>query len=251
MEYIKLTKENIDKEHICCALSDKEQVAEKKHWLAQKMDDGLVFYRLNEKGKVFIEYLPVEAACFPIQARNMMFIDCLWVSGKYKGKGYSSVLLNQCIKDASEAGMDGIVVISSPKKMSYLNDPNFLIHQGFQLCDEALPFQLYYLPIHDSCEKPSFLPNAKTMRTKEDGIVLYYTPQCPFALKYAQILKQRVEAAGIPIHLHLITRKEEANTVPAPWTVYALFVNHTYVTHEILSEKKIDQLIEAYGNQAN
>ena len=45
MEYIKLTKENIDKEHICCAASDQQQVAEQKHGLAQKRDDGLVFYR--------------------------------------------------------------------------------------------------------------------------------------------------------------------------------------------------------------
>ena len=32
MEYIRITKENIDKEHICCAMSGKQSLA-KKEWL--------------------------------------------------------------------------------------------------------------------------------------------------------------------------------------------------------------------------
>lgn len=247
MEYIKLTKENIKKEHICCALSDKVQVAEKKNWLMDRMEEGLSFYRLHDKGKVFIEYLPAKAAWYPIQAERMMFIDCFWVSGKFKGQGCSNALLNQCIEDAKTQDMDGIVVISSPKKMAYLSDPDYLKYKGFQLCDEALPFQLYYLPLKDGVKQPCFLPHAKSFHTQEDGFVLYYTPQCPFALKYADILKQQVEAAGIPVHLHLLQSKEEAQQVPAPWTVYALFINGSYVSNEIQSEKKIQALIEQYG----
>ena len=41
MNYIRITKENIDKEHICCAMSSKQSVA-KKEWLRQRFDDGLV-----------------------------------------------------------------------------------------------------------------------------------------------------------------------------------------------------------------
>ena len=44
MNYIRITKENIDKEHICCAMSGRQSVA-KKEWLRQRFDDGLVFYR--------------------------------------------------------------------------------------------------------------------------------------------------------------------------------------------------------------
>ena len=59
MNYIRITKENIDKEHICCAMSGKQSV-EKKEWLRQRFDDGLVFYRSEERGKCFIEYIPAE-----------------------------------------------------------------------------------------------------------------------------------------------------------------------------------------------
>lgn len=42
MDYIRVTKENIDKEHICCAMSGKQSFA-KKEWLKQRFEDGLVF----------------------------------------------------------------------------------------------------------------------------------------------------------------------------------------------------------------
>ena len=79
MNYIRITKENIDKEHICCAMSGKQSVA-KKEWLRQRFDDGLVFYRSEERGKCFIEYIPAENAWVPIEADGYLYIDCLWVS---------------------------------------------------------------------------------------------------------------------------------------------------------------------------
>lgn len=42
MNYIRVTKENIDKEHICCAMSGKQSLA-KKEWMKQRFDEGLVF----------------------------------------------------------------------------------------------------------------------------------------------------------------------------------------------------------------
>ena len=45
MEYIRVTKENLDQEHICCAISNNKdvQVASKKAWLLDRFEDGLVF----------------------------------------------------------------------------------------------------------------------------------------------------------------------------------------------------------------
>ena len=80
MNYIRITKENIDKEHICCAVSGRQSVA-KKEWLKQRFDDGLVFYRSAERGKCFIEYIPAENAWVPIEADGCLYINCLWVSG--------------------------------------------------------------------------------------------------------------------------------------------------------------------------
>ena len=61
MNYIRITKDNIAGEHICCAMSGKQSLA-KKAWMTERFDEGLVFYRSEERGKCFIEYIPAEMA---------------------------------------------------------------------------------------------------------------------------------------------------------------------------------------------
>ena len=58
MAFITLTLENLASEHICCAISDKKGetcVSSKKAWLSERIPEGLVFTKLDQRGKVFIE----------------------------------------------------------------------------------------------------------------------------------------------------------------------------------------------------
>ena len=52
MEYIRVTKENLEKEHICCAISNNKdvQVSSKKAWLADRFEEGLAGFRSMRKG---------------------------------------------------------------------------------------------------------------------------------------------------------------------------------------------------------
>ena len=70
MEIIKIDKDNIEKEHICCAISSNHdiQVESKKAWLSHEFDNGLVFKKMNIRGKCFIEYIPLENAWVNITA---------------------------------------------------------------------------------------------------------------------------------------------------------------------------------------
>ena len=159
MEYIRVTKDNIQKEHICCAISnDKDvQVSTKKAWLLDRFDDGLVFLKSAERGKCFIEYIPGENAWVPILADGYMYINCLWVSGALKGHGYSTDLMEACIKDSKEKGRKGLCILSSAKKKPFLADPKFLKYKDFSVCDEAdNGIQLWYLPFSEESQKPLF-----------------------------------------------------------------------------------------------
>ncbi|HRF37115.1 MAG TPA: GNAT family N-acetyltransferase, partial [Clostridia bacterium] len=82
MEYIKITKDNLEKEHICCAISNNKdiQVSSKKSWISDRLSEGLVFLKSAERGKCFIEYIPAENAWCPIEANRYMHINCFWVS---------------------------------------------------------------------------------------------------------------------------------------------------------------------------
>lgn len=167
MEYIRVTKENIEKEHICCAISSNKdiQVISKKNWLKERFDDGLVFLKSIERGKCFIEYIPAENAWNPIIAEGYMYIDCLWVAGSFKGNGYSTDLLNACIEDSKAKGKKGICILSAAKKKPFLADPKFLKYKGFTVCDEAdNGIQLWYLPFH-SRQLSRDLRSVRSIRT--------------------------------------------------------------------------------------
>ena len=247
MNYIRLTPENLEKEHICCAISSNKdpQVLSKKEWLRNRLSDGLVFLKADARGKCFIEYIPAENAWVPIEAENYMHINCLWVSGSLKGHGYADELLESCIHDAKEKGKSGITVISSPKKMPFLSDPKYLAHKGFQLADTAEPhFNLMYLPFGESSAIPRWKEHVKIPKTNGSGFTLYYTCGCTFTAKYAPLIEKVALELKIPFKTIQIDTKEKAQNAPAPWTNYALFYNGNYITNEILSEKKFMSLCE-------
>ena len=246
MEYIKVTKENMEKEHICCAISNNKdvQVSSKKAWLMDRFDDGLVFLKSIERGKCFIEYIPAENAWIPIDAEGYVYIDCLWVSGALKGHGYANDLLEACIKDSKEKGKKGLCILGTAKKKPYLADPKFLKYKGFTVCDETNNgIQLWYLPFFIDVEKPKFMECAKHPHVNEIGYVLYYTNQCPFNAKYVPIVEKTAKENNIPFSVIHITSKEQARNVPSPITTYALFYDGQYLTNEIMNEKKFLKLI--------
>lgn len=241
-----ITLDNIDQEHICCAITEKKGetcVASKKAWLKERIKEGLVFTKLDARGKVFIEYIPAEKAWSPIIANDYMYIDCFWVSGMYKGQGYANKLLDQCIADSKEKGKKGLVILSSKKKMPYLSDPKFLKYKGFLLADQAGYFELLYLPFDDSYAVPQFKEYAKASTIDQKGWVLYYTNQCPHTQKYAPLLVEIAKARDIDIKLVKIETTEQAQNAPTPFTTYSLFCDGNFITNEILSEKSFDKLL--------
>lgn len=181
-----------DKEHICCVISNNKdiQVSSKKDWMTQCFDDRLVFLKSTERGKCFIEYIPAENAWVPIVAENYMYIDCFWVSGSFKGHGYSNDLLNECIKDSKEKGKSGLCILSSSKKKPFLSDPQYLLHKGFKIADVSdAGINLMYFSFDEKAMVPQFTESARHPHIEEKGYVLYYTNQCPFNGKYVPLMQ--------------------------------------------------------------
>lgn len=247
MEYIKVTNENIEKEHICCAISNNNdiQVSSKKAWLSERFEDGLVFLKSTERGKCFIEYIPAENAWNPILADGYMYIDCLWVAGSFKGHGYSTDLLDACIEDSKDKGKKGLCILASAKKKPFLADPKFLKYKGFRVCDEAdNGIQLWYFPFDENVELPKFKECAKQPYIEEKGYVLYYTSQCPFNAKYVPVIEDIAKEKSVQFKAIHLQSKEEAQNAPTPITTYALFLDGDYITNEQMNDKRFLKLLE-------
>ena len=175
-----------------------------------------------------------------------MYIDCLWVSGSFKGHGYSTELLDACIEDSKEKGKVGLCILAAAKKKPFLADPKFLTYKGFTVSDEAENgIQLWYLPFKTDANKPKFRECAKHPYIEEKGYVLFYTSQCPFNAKYVPVLEQTAKENGILFRAIHIDSRDKAQSAPTPITNYALFHDGEYVTNEQMNDKKFLKLVNA------
>lgn len=251
MEIITLTLKNLNKEHICCAISNNDdlQVKSKKSWLAERLTDGLVFKKGNVRGKCFIEYIPAEKAWVPVVAPNYMYINCLWVAGQFQGHGYANLLLESCIQDSRAKHKQGLAILSSVKKKPFLADPKFLAHKGFKVADTINhDYELRYLPFEDSASPVLRFADCLRQPPKlAEGFVLYYSHQCPFTAKYVPLLAEMAQTHNLPLQVIQLTTTEEAQQAPTPCTSYSLFYNGKFLTNEILSTAKFLKIAAQQG----
>ena len=247
MEILKLDTQNIQDEHICCAFSDKKcgtGYQKKKDWLKTEFNNGYHFEKFDVRGKVFIEYVPIEHSWLPLIGSNFMVINCFWVSGQFKGKGNGKKLLEQCMKDAKD--MDGVIAISSDKKRPFMTDPKFLKYQGFEIIDEAPPyFKLWGLKTNPKVEFPKILDSAKLgVIPDKEGITAYYSNTCPFTDYYINNhLRTYANKEGIPITIHHLDTKEKAKKMPIPWIINSVFYKGELLTLEMKVDRHLKKII--------
>jgi GNAT superfamily N-acetyltransferase len=247
MKLLKLTDKNIEDEHICCAISDKKCLdgyQKKKNWLKSEFKEGYIFQKMDVRGKVFIEYVPIEDSWLPLEGVNFMVINCFWVSGQYKGKGNGKKLLEQCMKDARK--MNGIVAISSDKKRPFMTDPKFLKHHGFEIIDEAPPFfKLWGLKTKENASYPIIMESAKLgICPDAKGITAYYSNTCPFTDYYTnQLLREYAKNKNVSLTVNHIKNKKEGRKMPIPWVINSVFYKGELVTLEMKAERHLDKLI--------
>jgi len=238
-KFITLTKENIGKEHICCAFSDKkcaESYEAKKTWLKKEFDNGYVFRRLDERAKVFIEYVPAEKAWIPVEAPDYLMINCFWVSGQYKGKGYAKALLQTAIDDAKAQGKNGLVTVVGTTKFHYMSDTKWLLKQGFETV-EKLPygFSLLALKLNPQAENPKFRESALSGECPDKkGLVVYFSNRCPFTEYYIYAELDRIAInRNIPLKVIKLETAEQAQSAPTPATIFSLFYNGKFITTDV------------------
>lgn len=237
MKYISLTKETIDSEHICCAFSDKkcsESYELKKQWLKNEFDNDYIFYRLDERAKVFIEYCPAEKAWIPVTAPNFIMINCFWISGKYKKNGHGKALLQHAVDDAIINGKDGLVTVVGTKKFHFMSDTKWLIRQGFEICDTVSSgFSLLIKKFNNSVENPYFNSSVGECSDK-DGFVVYYSNRCPYSEYHVKnSLTKTIEKRKLKLKVIKLKTMEQAQVAPTPATIFSLFYNGQFITTDI------------------
>ncbi|ABR49932.1 conserved hypothetical protein [Alkaliphilus metalliredigens QYMF] len=242
--YINLEMNNIAEEHLCCAISDKKHqhgVDVKRAWLAERILEGHVFRKLDDKGKVFIEYAPLETAWVPVNGENYIYIYCFWVSGSFKSKGHGKKLLEYCIEDAKSHGKSGICVISSKKKTPFLTDKKYMLNHGFEVVDTIADYELLALSF-DGAE-PTFADSARKQEIDTKELTIYYSKQCPYIPNCIEQVEKFCQANNIPLNLIEVNSLEKAKSVPCVFNNYAVFNKGRFKTVHLLNEGHLKKKI--------
>ena len=251
-KFITLTKENIAREHICCAISDKKcakSYEAKKTWLKREFDNGFVFRRLDERAKVFIEYVPAEKAWIPVIAPNCLMITCFWVSGQFKGKGYAKTLLQSAIDDAKQQGKEGLVTVVGTSKLPFMSDTKWLLRQGFETVEKLnYGFSLLVLKLNPQVANPKFCECVSSGECPDkNGLVVYYSNRCPYAEYHVNTeLTQTAEKRKLPLKLIKLETAEQGQSAPSPATIFSLFYKGKFVTTDISScmDSRFDKIVK-------
>lgn len=242
-EFKNITIDNIDTEHLCCAIADKKHqcgVNVKKEWLRQRVNEGHVFRKLDQRGKVFIEYAPLETAWVPIIGDNYLYIYCLWVSGSFKGKGYGKALLEYCIEDARTKGKSGVCILSSKKKKPYLSDKKFVETYEFKVVDSVGEYELLALSFDGTI--PSFTNNVKKGSIDSKTLTIYYGKQCPFIPNCVEQVRKCCKDYSIDVNLIEVDSLEKAKSVPCIFNNWAVFKEGKFETVLLLNEGYLKKL---------
>lgn len=236
---ITINSSNIDKEHICCAFSDKkckDGYKLKKDWLKQEFENGYVFRRIDARAKVFIEYGPAEKAWAPVDAPNYLLINCFWVSGQYKGHGYAKELLRLAMDDAKLQGKAGLVTVVGTTKFHFMSETKWLLKQGFETCEKiSSGFSLLVKKVNPNASNPKFKESVKGGECSDkEGLVAYYSNRCPFTDYYVNTtLKETAIQRKLPLKIIKLESMEQAQSAPTPATIFSLFHKGKFVTTDL------------------
>ncbi len=244
-EYINLTKDNIDEEHICCAIGDPKHqcgVDKKKEWIKNKLKEGHVFRKLDVTGKIFIEYEPIETAWVQINGKNYEYIYCLWVAGSFKSKGIAKELIEYAINDSKEKGMSGICTLSSKKKKPFIGEKKFFEYFGFKVVDEVGEYELLALQF-DGKESPKFNDSVRNIEIESKDFTIYYSPECPYVEHQVEELTEYSKKNNIKININKVDTLDKAKNVPCIFNNWANFYKGKFVSNTILNGKSLEKII--------
>lgn len=243
---ITVTAENVEKTGFFCKMSarGKPGYERKRAWLEKRFADGLQMRLLGDGERGFVEFVPGAHAWRAIEgAEDYMVIHCLWVVGRSKGKGYSTLLLDEVERYAASAGFKGVAAVTSAG--NWLIEASLLQRRGYRSCAKEEPgFDIMIKPFEADLAAPVFSGDfEKKASSAGGGLVVYRSDQCPYLDDAAANARSFAEEAGIGFReVELETVDHVRRLAPTPYGVFAIVLNGTLLSYHYQLKKKIAAL---------
>lgn len=244
--------ENVEKTGFFCYMSKKksEGYQRKLRWLQERFSEGMRIKTLAPPERGFIEYLPGEHAWRAVHADGYLFIHCLWVVGKSKGKGFSTALLDACLAEAREQGKQGVAMVTSEKV--WLAGRRVLDKHGFECVDTAPPAFSLMAKSFAGGPAPSFAGDWEAKaQALGAGLSIICSDQCPYIVDATSAALASAEKAGVESRVvELRSRDDLLRLSPSPYGVFGLVLDGRLLSYHYLLEKDLLPLLGPAGTRA-
>lgn len=230
VEIITVDAFNVEKEGFLChkSKSKTEGYQRKLNWLRSRFQEGMRIKLLHlrqfegPRGAFgFIEYTHGEYAWRPVKAKNYLFINCLWVIGRHKGKGYASRLLQSCLDEAHKQGKDGVAMVTRSGG-GWLAGKRVLLANGFEPVDHApYSFDLLAKRLRPA-PSPAFPTDwEKRAARYGPGLTIVYSSQCPYMAALVKATLKTARERGIECReVELKSARDVQSNAPSPYGTY-------------------------------
>ena len=249
IEIIDVNPSNVDEVGFFCAMSKPDLIGhqEKLAWVKERFSEGLRIKIIQGGGRGFIEYMPGKMAWRGIEAPGYMVIHCLWVVGKAKGKGSGKALLNECIRDARQAGMHGVAVVTACRQTGFV-DTDFFSHNGFHVVESVGGVDLAVLKFDLAATDPHFTHDLrKKAKALGNGLTVVSSPQCPYTYEGAQQIVELAHTNKIPVRsLRLNTLAQLRHTSPSPYASFDIAYDGEVISHlfHCMTAQRLRKLVD-------
>ncbi|MBN1425683.1 GNAT family N-acetyltransferase [Candidatus Fermentibacteria bacterium] len=250
-DIIDVTADNVETTGFFCYMSKKksEGYGRKLRWLKARFAEGMRIKLLTLPERGFIEYVPGEHAWRAVHADGYLFIHCLWVVGKSKGKGLGAALLEGCITEAKKSNARGVAMVTS--EGVWLAGRRLLDQHGFECVDTAPPSFSLIVKKFGRHPSPTFAGGWEDKaRSCGPGLTVIRSDQCPYIPDATGHAVAAAGTAGMQCRVvELESREELLRLSPTPYGVFGLVLDGTLLRYHYLQEKDLLPLLGYPGTQ--
>jgi len=222
---------------------------EKIEWLKGRFPEGLkikTLYSDKDGTQGMVEYIPGEYCWRPVEASGYMFIHCIFSGFKniYKGKGYGSLLVDECLKDARRGNLHGVAVVT--RKGPFMAGKELFVKNGFEVVENAPPdFELLVKKFNKNAPTPKFKGNwEERLSQYGKGLTIIRADQCPYTVKNAkEIIETAEKTYGIKPNIISLKDCEEAQNSPCAFGTFCIIYRGKVITYHPISRTRFTNIM--------
>jgi len=159
---------------------------------------------------------------------------------EFKGKGYATALILECIEEAKKQKMLGVAVVT--RKGPFMAKRDIFLKNGFESVDEVKPdFELLALKFDKSAENPSFKKISSEKYQK--GLTVLRSAQCPYSVKNVDAIM--ATAKKLKLQANLIELKDVISVQQSPcaFGTFCIVKDGKVLSHHPISNTRFENIM--------